>query len=78
MPDEAARLRDFEVRLGKVEQNLAVSANDAQHAKKDVEELKKQIGDIKAGINKLLWTGGGVVVVTVVNFMLNGGLKIGL
>lgn len=78
MPDEAARLREYDIRLNKIESTLLVSANDAQHAKKEVEELKRQIGDIKAGINKLLWTGGGIVIVAIVNFILNGGLKIGL
>lgn len=75
---DESRLRELESKVNKIEANLLVSANDAAHAKKDVEAVKSRIDNLQTGINRLLWTGGAAFLAGVVNFILNGGLRVGL
>lgn len=75
MEDLRARMKDLEVKVNQLESKQLIAANDAEHKERDFEDLKKRIDSLQAGINKLLWAGGLLVLTAFGNFVLNGGLR---
>lgn len=72
---EDSRFRLIEEKLAKLETAQILAANNAEHANKAFADLSKRLDSLQAGINKLLWAGGLLVLGALGNFILNGGLN---
>lgn len=74
---EEVRLRDIEKRLNTVENNQVLAQQSAEFAKEKVEDLYDKIKNIQAGVSRLVWAAGTMVLLAVGNWILQGGIKVG-
>ena len=74
MDYEVARIKDIELRLRNLEEDQIKTNSNADFAKEKFTELSKKVDNIQAGISRLIWTGGGLIILAVGNFILKGGL----
>lgn len=44
-------------------------------AKRDLEEMRRDVEKINGGIGRVLWVAGGGLIMAIVSWILNGGLN---
>lgn len=63
-------------RIAKLEDDVVQLRIDTEVNKRDIKEVRDSVTKIENNTSKLVWLVGGALILTLVNLIIKGGLKL--